>query len=109
MRRRVEDTDRSQPMTEAELKSAIIKAARAQGWAVYTTPQIKMLRPARLGSSSGYPDLTMGRDGEAMWIECKDEGGEQTPAQRMWQEALPAYHVIRPSDLASGRVAELVA
>src|SRR4249919_2009852 len=96
-------------MTEAELKALILPMARAQGWIVYTTPQIKPLRPTRRDGSSGYPDLTLARDGEVLWLELKAEDRKLSPQQFDWQLALPRMEVIRPSDLARGRVDELLA
>lgn len=96
-------------MTEAELKSVILSMAKAKGWIVYTTPQVKPMRPARLDGSAGYPDLTLARDGEVMWIELKQEDAKLSLPQAGWQLALPRMFVIRPSDLGSGRVEELLA
>jgi len=96
-------------MTEAELKALILPMAKSKGWIVHTTPQIKPLRPARRDGSAGYPDLTLARDGEVLWLELKQEGGKLTSEQAGWQLALPRMEVIRPSDLARGRVDELLA
>ena len=96
-------------MTEAELKAFILPMAKAKGWIVHTTPQIKPLRPARRDGSAGYPDLTLARDGEVLWLELKQEGGRLTSEQAGCQLALPRMEVILPSDLARGRVDELLA
>jgi hypothetical protein len=42
-----------------------------------------------------------------MWIEAKDEKGEMTDEQRTWQALLGTY-VIRPSDVVSGYLMELL-
>ena len=96
-------------MTEAELKALILPMAKSKGWIVHTTPQIKPLRPTRRDGSSGYPDLTLARDGEVLWLELKAEDGKLSSEQTDWQLALPRMEVIRPSDLARGRVDELLA
>jgi len=90
-------------VTENELKHAILRHARLMGWAVYHVPQRTMLN----GGGKGYPDLTLARDKEVVWIEVKADGGMQTSEQRFWELALPAYHLIRPRDWP--RVVELLA
>lgn len=91
-------------MTENQLKRAVLAIAYRNGWAVYHVPQSTM----RNGGGSGYPDLTCARDGEVLWLELKQQKADTTPQQRAWHAALPAAHVIRPSDLESGRVDELL-
>ena len=93
------------PMTENELKQRVLKLAYENGWAVYHVPQATM----RNGGGVGYPDLTLARDGEVLWIELKREGGNLTREQAVWISILPAAHVIRPEHWRNGRVAELLA
>jgi hypothetical protein len=93
------------PMTENDLKRHVLAMAYAKGWAVYHVPQSTMHN----GGGRGYPDLTLARDGEVQWIELKQESAKLTIAQLAWQLALPRMEVIRPSDLARGRVDELLA
>lgn len=90
-------------MTENELKAVVLKRAYAQGWLVYHVPQSTMHN----GGGRGYPDLTLARDGEVLWIELKQESGKLTSDQAAWMLALPAYHVVRPSDV-DGRLVELL-
>lgn len=98
----------SEAMTENGLKQSIMLLASENGWCWFTLPQARQVRPNK--AVSGYPDMTFARDGEILWMELKAEKGEQSPKQRMWQEALrPFCHVIRPSDWHSGRVHELLA
>jgi hypothetical protein len=92
-------------MTENELKRNVLRDAYANGWAVYHVPQATM----RNGGGVGYPDLTLARDREVLFIELKQEKAGLSAEQRLWQEALPAHHVIRPSDYINGRLAELLA
>lgn len=92
------------PMTEAELKAIVVKLARRHGWSVYHVPNVPLTN-----SGVGYPDLTLARDGEVQWMELKREDGKLTIEQAGWQLALPRCEVIRPSDLARGRVEELLA
>lgn len=93
------------PMTENELKTIVLQLARRQGWQVF-----HMVADNIRGSQGrGYPDLTLARDGEVQWMELKAEAGKLTAEQAGWQLALPRCEVIRPSDLARGRVEELLA
>lgn len=94
-------------MSEAELRALVVGAARSQGWIVFSLPIAKTRRPVK--DAVGYPDLTLARDGEVLWMELKQEDGKLTREQAIWQVALPFCHVIRPSDWHSGRVGELVA
>lgn len=97
-------TPQAHPMTEAELKHEVITMARAQGWAVFHLPNVPLTN-----SGVGYPDLTLARDGEVLFMELKTEKGTLSIEQYRWMAALPAFHVIRPSDLSRGRVDELLA
>jgi hypothetical protein len=94
-------------MTEAELRAVVVDMAHRKGWAVFSLPIIKTRRPVK--DAVGYPDLTLARDGEVLWLELKQEDGKLSTPQFAWQLALPHMEVIRPSDLARGRVDELLA
>ena len=94
-------------MTEAELKTYVKKVARMNGWAIHDSAMVKAFRPVK-GESTGYPDLTLARDKEVIWFELKTEDGMQSSEQRFWQTILPAYHLIRPRDLDTGILAELL-
>ncbi len=110
--RRVEASDHAQPMTETELQGHIVKMAQAQGWMVRPTQQGSQdshRRKIRNGTAAGFPDLVLARDGRFMFWELKTQKGEMEPEQRQWMDHLfPCYEVIRPSDLARGRVDELL-
>ena len=103
--RRIIDSDFHGDMSEAELKRLVVGYARLHGWAVYHVPMTTM----RNGGGSGYPDLTLARDGEVLWMELKTETGVLSKLQGQWIEALPFAHIIRPSQWNNGRVAELLA
>ena len=94
-------------MTEAELKVAVLRIARLNGWMWHYAAQSRIVRPQK--DFLGYPDLTLARDGEVLFIELKQDDGYQSAGQVAWASALPAYHVIRPRDLTGGRVLELLA
>lgn len=120
--------DQAHSMTETELQGTICAMAEARGWLVKESSQgsqNKPRRPARRKSNNGYPDLTLARDGEVLWLELKRQDGDLDADQIEWSIALPSnsqlvseamdrrghvhYEVIRPSDLARGRVDELLA
>lgn len=85
-------------MTEAELKRAVLALAYRHGWLVYHVPATNV----RGSQGRGYPDLTLARNGFAMWLELKQEKGTVRPEQLSWIGELPvgSAFVIRPSDLA---------
>jgi hypothetical protein len=106
--RRIETDDGYVPMTENQLKKYVLTEAYKQGWLVYHVVQDSH---SHKGGGSGYPDLTLARDGSVMFMELKQEKASPTAEQWAWYEALGrhAWHLIRPSDWYSGRVAELLA
>jgi hypothetical protein len=104
--RRPEATDHYQSMTENQLKHLVLDLAYRNGWAVFHLPATNI----RGSQGRGYPDLTFARDGEVMWMELKQEDGKASIEQWAWGIALGGrWHLIRPSDWHSGRVAELLA
>ena len=97
-------------MTEAELKRHVVNEAIKRGWLVHETPQIEPKRPVKRAGSKGMSDLILARDEEILFLEIKDQDGSMSVYQHDWQWAIgPRYEVIRPSDLARGRVEELLA
>lgn len=104
--RRIVNDDLYVTLSERELKTLILKAAYGMGWAVYHVPMTNV----RGSQGRGYPDLTLARDGEKLWLELKTKEGQLSPEQRVWHEALrPHAYVIRPIDWYMGRVHELLA
>ncbi len=92
-------------MTEAELKQAVLRIARLNGWMYHYAAQNRIVRPQK--DFVGFPDIVLARDGQVLFMELKQDDGAQSPGQVAWQGHLPAYHVIRPRDL--DRVMELLA
>jgi hypothetical protein len=85
-------------VTEAELRSQVVALAHRHGWRVFSLPIAKTRRPVK--DAIGYPDLTLARKGEAIWIELKVDKGLLTTAQHEWLSALaPNALVVRPVDL----------
>lgn len=80
-------------MSEAQWQAQAIRWAKAAGWRVMHDADSR-----RNPGDAGFPDLVLAKGGVALFIELKTDKGRQTPAQREWEEALPNYHLIRPSD-----------
>lgn len=93
-------------MTEAQLKDAVTKAAHEHGWLVFSLPMSKIRRLVK--DASGYPDLTLARDGAVLWLELKQEKGIVSNAQRKWMDELPSVYVVREPDLFDGTLARLL-
>lgn len=92
-------------MTENELKQQVLKLAKQNGWAVYHVTQQKHHN----GGGTGYPDLTLARDGEVLWVELKQDRAQPTAEQLAWGQAIGrSWHLVRPADWQSGRVGELL-
>lgn len=85
-------------MSEAELRRRVVSLAHSLGWLVFSLPINRTVRPVK--DAVGYPDLTLARNGEVLWIELKTDGGKLTPVQERWHDHLPEVFVIRPNDLA---------
>ena len=81
-------------LSEAQWQSQVIQWAKAAGWRVMHDADSR-----RNPGDPGFPDLVLAKTGRALFIELKTEKGRQTPAQRDWEEDLPNYHLLRPSDL----------
>jgi hypothetical protein len=89
-------------VTEAELRAVVVPLAHKHGWRVFSMPAARLRRPVK--DASGYPDLTLARQGRVIWFELKTDTGALSEEQMAWLMALPSMHVIRPADLASGVV-----
>lgn len=109
MARRIEASDHyaGPSISEAQLRARVVELAHAAGWKVFSLPINRPVRPVK--SDLGYPDLTLARHREALWIELKTEDGKLSDEQHRWHDALPWCVVIRPSDLRNGRLAGLLA
>jgi hypothetical protein len=103
MPRRPEPSDYFSPpkpaMTESELRAQVVRLAHALGWKVFSLPIARTRRPVK--DATGYPDLTLAREGRVLWIELKTQHGALSPAQLSWQAALPEFYVVRPFDLGT--------
>lgn len=92
--------------SEATLKAAVLELAYREGWLVFHLTNDTRSRNTSKGK--GYPDLTLARERQVLWIELKRETEVQSKEQLAWMLSLPHVHVVRPSDLAAGRVHELL-
>ena len=82
-------------VSERDWQATVIEYARTMGWAVYH-PWMS------LHSASGWPDLSMVRDGRLVFAELKTETGRVSKSQRAWialLSAVPGVEVFlwRPS------------
>lgn len=77
-----------------------MKLAHLLGWKVYSQPIAKTRRPVK--DATGYPDLTLVREGRVLWIELKAQDGRLSDEQLGWMLALQGKClVIRPADFDS--------
>jgi hypothetical protein len=88
-------------MTEDELLSAITEAATFLGWRWH---HVRRSDLALQQGHSGYPDLTLARGGELVFLELKSMIGVLTADQEAWLEELSggdlrSVLVVRPDRL----------
>ena len=111
MPRRAEATDHYAVPTvsEAQLRARVVELAHAAGWRVFSLPIAKTRRPVK--DAVGYPDLTLARHGEVIWMELKTDKGTASKVQLDWIMALGAGRcwIIRPEDLTNGRLGMVLA
>ena len=84
------------PMTEDQLLSAILDAAKLLGWRAF---HVRNSKAGVIQGDPGFPDLVLVRKGDVIFVELKSQLGRMTDAQRAWGDALPSCYLIRPSDL----------
>ena len=109
MPKRLTDEERAfRAVTERQLQTRVIDAARVYGWHVAHFHDSR--RPVKPGvfvgdrDAAGFPDLVLCRTGELVFAELKRETGVVTALQQTWLDALEAagaeVHVVRPSSEA---------
>lgn len=80
-------------MLESIIQSKIIKEAKKQGFEV-----LKVIKC----NINGYPDLTLFKDKETIFIEVKNENGKQSELQKYVQKQLEKqgfqYWLVRSLD-----------
>lgn len=97
-------------MTEHELQSAVMDAARILGWrrAHFRAAMTKHgWRTPVEGEGKGFPDLVLVRE-RIVWVELKGHGGKVSPEQREWLDALDRAgaecYLWTPSSWTSGEI-----
>lgn len=96
-------------MTEAQLRSAVVKLATLNRWMVHHTSDSRSLRTHH----PGWPDLFMVRNGVVIAAELKVKGRNLTKSQWEWINALarvPGIHscVWRESEWSNGIIEEML-
>ena len=96
-------------MSEAQLRARVVQLAHAAGWRVFSLPIAKTRRPVK--DAVGYPDLTLARHGQVIWIELKVEKAYPSPVQIAWAESLglAKCFIVTPSALHDGTIGRLLA
>lgn len=96
--------------SEAQFEQAVEQLAAFYGWLAYHPPDNRPTT-ARSGRryvqrvTPGYPDLTLVRVPELLFVELKTDTGRVAPAQRAWLDAIDAIarEWVRPLlELAAG-------
>ncbi len=79
--------------TEREFMQAVTEYAQLKGWHIFHPYDSRRSDP-------GYPDLTLARNGSALWMELKTMKGKLTAEQGAWLGELGAgAFLFRPSDM----------
>jgi hypothetical protein len=95
---------RAARMTERDFQEVVIGLAKLHRW------HVAHFRPAMtehgwrtaMEGDTGYPDLTLARNGVVLIVELKTQKGKVTQQQQKWAEQIgEQYRLWRPSDLES--------
>lgn len=83
-------------VSERDWQGYVVALARLHGWRCYHPLDSR-------GSTAGYPDLTLLRDGQLVVAELKSMTGKATQQQEQWLAAFRAVpgvlaDIWRPSD-----------
>jgi VRR-NUC domain len=84
---------------EAELQARVVALAKHRGWMVFHVWNSRNSQP-------GFPDLTLCRPPEALFLELKTEKGRVSAEQQQWLDALRpcggvTVRLCRPRDWAT--------
>ena len=93
-------------MSEGSVKATVLDIAKRYGWRVFHLTHDPRGRNTAKGS--GYPDLTLARNGDVLWIECKRETENMGDMQLAWAMDLPGVAIIRPRDIVNGTLEEML-
>lgn len=90
-------------ITEREWQSKVVRIAILNGWHYYHPPDNKPINGRIQKVVSGFPDLTLVRDGKIIFAELKRETGRLSDEQILWLDELQKCnidcYVWRPSDI----------
>lgn len=96
-------------VSEAVWRDTVIALVQTFRWRVLCTRQSAVpglagrMVSVVIGDSKGYPDLTLFRDDETLYVELKGESGTLRPEQVEWRAFLEAsgrrYYLWRPSQI----------
>ncbi len=95
-------------ITEENWRATVEDLAERHGWKHYHPPRAGVRRGTRwtasaAGTTTGFPDLTLVKDGSLIFVELKSETGKLSDAQLDWLRELgdtgATTYVWRPSDL----------
>lgn len=77
-------------MLESKIQAKVIAEAKKQGFLVLKTIKCNI---------TGYPDITLFKDGKTLFIEVKNEIGKQSEIQKYVQKLIEAqgfkYYIVR--------------
>ena len=94
-------------MSEAAFQSLVIDVAEFNGWTVHHQQPTKARSGKWITSGkAGFPDLTLLRPPQLVFLELKRVGGEATPKQKRWISDLQRVpgveaYVVSPADISS--------
>jgi hypothetical protein len=86
---------------ETELSKVVRTVAEELGWRVFWTRDnypgassgSRRIRSVG-GTSKGYPDLTLARNNNVLWIELKMSGNDMSVEQMAWSRDLPSVVMV---------------
>lgn len=114
MRTPEEQADRD--MSEANLSREVDRLRKKHRWLGHNTTNNHVARAAIKGDK-GFPDWLLARPPRLLLIELKREGMAADPLQVIWADQLLTarehglaieYYVLRPSDLRSGLIEDIL-
>lgn len=94
-------------MSEAAFQSLVIDVAEFNGWTVHHQQPTKAKSGHWITAGrAGFPDLTLLRPPQLVFLELKRVGAEATAKQRRWIAGLQRVpgveaYVVTPEDIAS--------
>lgn len=101
-----------QDMSERALSKEFDQLRKREGWRAHGVRIGFEKRAAVRHGDKGFPDWFLMRRGRAMGVELKDQDGELSAEQVIWQDlfhlAKMEWYCLRPSDLRLGIIADIL-